>query len=388
MKGFFTDIKKNEEKDYDIIFESDSENTKGMIPEEQQKLYNEIKDTLTDIQSLIDTNDAIKEKYGKYFEKILSLSQDGLVGETAQPVSSLRSLRKLKAEMILIEGHLTKVLEMPTGYCECPDKDCPISEDKTNKNFFRNIREADNKSDYKIIFEMHSENAIEDMPEDQENLYFEIEDANNVIKSLIKTDDSIKRKYFDRLLVLSQVGLIGETAQPKLALKSLDKLKEEIVLSEGQRIKNQYMMQLGITGLIMSAIAITFYFIIETNFKGLVNLNMFFITWIGAMMGAFVSFGARKSKITFQQLSILEEDMMTPTIRLIFVGILSLILLLFLNSKVISITIGEIKTGQVYKTRTLQMIVGIIAGLFESKLGNVFYDKTQDAFGKKQSTED
>lgn len=386
MKSYFISIKKGENEDYNLLFNPNPEDSKEKLSKEDQKLYDEIKDSLTVIKSLMDTNEEIKNKYGKYIDKILLLSQDGLVGDNAQPISSFKSLRKLKAEMILIESHLSKILDIPIGYCECLDKDCPISEDKTIKNFFAEINESLD-TEYEINFKMHDENSIADMPEDQETLYFAIEDVNIIIKNLYNTDDHIKRKYFDELLDIAEFGLLYPSAKPKLALKSLTKFKEEIVLMEGQRIKNLYMKRLGLNGLIMSAIATALYFIIANTgvFNQLKSLNMFFITWTGAMMGAFVSFGARKNKITFQDLSILEEDMMSPTIRLIFVGISSLILLLFLSSNFITITIGSINSKTIHEFRTSQMIIGILGGLLESKLGNIVYDKTKVTLGETES---
>ena len=60
------------------------------------------------------------------------------------------------------------------------------------------------------------------------------------------TDKQTKIKYFDKLLSLSQVGLVANPAQTETAEFALMKLKDEIVLVEGKRIKNHYMKYLGI----------------------------------------------------------------------------------------------------------------------------------------------
>lgn len=99
---------------------------------------------------------------------------------------------------------------------------------------------SENKDElFDIKCELHPEHAKESIPTEQETLYTEIESTNNIIKSLHNTKDEIKSKYFNKLLSLSQAGLVGETAQPNLASKSLIKLKDEMVLVEGQRIKNE-----------------------------------------------------------------------------------------------------------------------------------------------------
>lgn len=84
------------------------------------------------------------------------------------------------------------------------------------------------------------------IPKDQQELYVKAESACNIIKALENTDKQTKKKYFDKLLSLSQVGLVANPAQTETAEFALMKLKDEIVLVEGKRIKNHYMKYLGI----------------------------------------------------------------------------------------------------------------------------------------------
>ena len=44
-------------------------------------------------------------------------------------------------------------------------------------------------------------------------------------------------------------------------------------------------------------------------------------TWLGAMVGAWVSYGARKFQLEFEDMSLIEKDMVEPIIRLIYIGI-------------------------------------------------------------------
>lgn len=130
-----------------------------------------------------------------------------------------------------------------------------------------------------------------------------------------------KKKYFDKLLSLSQVGLVANPAQTETAEFALMKLKDEIVLVEGKRIKNHYMKYLGIDALIIGAIAsivlgICFYF---TRWIGCISVLCIII---GALTGTWVSFGARKFEIEFEDLASLEKDKMTPVIRLIYIAVI------------------------------------------------------------------
>ena len=222
---------------------------------------------------------------------------------------------------------------------------------------------------FDIKCELHPEKAKEAVPTEQAKLYNEIENTNNVIKSLKNTQNETKQKYFDKLLSLSQAGLVGETAQPDLALNSLTKLREEMVLVEGQRIKNSYMMDLGIKAVTLSVVAMALAIIsIEVS-----CYNLF--TAFGAFAGTWVSFGARRFNITFEQLSLLEEDMMSPWIRLIYIGVCSSIFLLMLNTKILSISIGTLSTTTIKDSVELQITVGVLCGLVESKIGLNLYKK-------------
>ena len=162
------------------------------------------------------------------------------------------------------------------------------------------------------------------IPKDQQELYVKAESACNIIKALENTDKQTKKKYFDKLLSLSQVGLVANPAQTETAEFALMKLKDEIVLVEGKRIKNHYMKYLGIDALIIGAIAsvvlgICFYF---TRWIGCISVLCIII---GALTGTWVSFGARKFEIEFEDLASLEKDKMTPVIRLIYIAVASLI---------------------------------------------------------------
>lgn len=234
---------------------------------------------------------------------------------------------------------------------------------------------SENKDEpFDIKCELHPDYAKESIPTEQETLYTEIESTNNIIKSLHNTKDEIKSKYFNKLLSLSQAGLVGETAQPNLASKSLIKLKDEMVLVEGQRIKNEYMKKLGLNVLISSGEALLIY--IALNWFPVTRpFAMYGLAFIGALIGTWISFGARKFSITFEQLSLLEEDMMEPWIRLLYIGVCSIVFMLFLNTQLISIGIGGITTATISNSIEIQLSIGVLCGLVESKIGINIYKK-------------
>ena len=84
--------------------------------------------------------------------------------------------------------------------------------------------------DFDINCDLKSNNIT--VPDDQQNLYEEVEYVCTIIKSLHNTHDSIKRKYFNKLLSLARAGLVGieGNCETTLAFKSLNKLKEEMLI--------------------------------------------------------------------------------------------------------------------------------------------------------------
>lgn len=251
------------------------------------------------------------------------------------------------------------------------------------KGYFVVYENEDEQFDIKCDLRPDVEDNV---PEEQSLLYSEVESTCNVLKALDKTSDETKRKYFKKLLNLAQVGLVPEHgAQPEMAMIALEKLKAEMLHIEGKRIKNQYMKRLGITAMILSilfgcAMGIVFCFLRNNVFC------MMGYTWLGAMVGAWVSYGARKFQLEFEDMSLIEKDMLEPIIRLIYIGICSLIFELFLSCGFVTITVGNITTESIINHEEIQILMGIICGLVESKMGIDIYKKANSVieFGEEK----
>lgn len=167
---------------------------------------------------------------------------------------------------------------------------------------------------------------------------------------------------------------MANPAQTETAEFALMKLKDEIVLVEGKRIKNHYMKYLGIDALIIGAIAsivlgICFYF---TRWIGCISVLCIII---GALTGTWVSFGARKFEIEFENLASLEKDKMTPVIRLIYIAVASLIFALLMNVGLIDVKIGNVDISKAFTDIKPALVIGVLCGLVESKIGIQVYNK-------------
>ncbi|MFE9082304.1 hypothetical protein [Bacillus mobilis] len=240
---------------------------------------------------------------------------------------------------------------------------------------FLNVRSNPNEK-FDIVFEMNPAVPAVELPEIDKELYSTVENVTTVIKNLHGTSEKIKKTYFKRLLSTAQIGAVGANPSPELALSSIRLLKEDILTTEGHRIKNNYMTKLGIASLISIGLCWLVYLILDYLAVSPLDTSYFNI-WSGSMIGTWVSFGARKFNISFEELSIIEEDKMAIYIRLPYIGVCSLIFLLFLNTNIFSFKIGEFSLDTLNKNHELQLIIGVLAGLLESKLGLKIYNKAE-----------
>lgn len=233
---------------------------------------------------------------------------------------------------------------------------------------------CENKSEeFDISFRVNP-TMTDDIPKNQQELYAKAESTCNIIKSLEHTDKQIKRKYFDKLLSLSQVGLVADPAQTETAEFALMKLKEEVVLIEGKRIKNHYMKALGLDAVTIGALTSTvlgvcFYF---TGWRWCISALCIIL---GALAGTWVSFGARKFEIEFEDLASLEKDKMSPVMRLIYIAVTALIFALLMNVGIVDVKIGNVDISTAFIDAKPALTIGILCGLVESKIGIQVYKK-------------
>lgn len=230
---------------------------------------------------------------------------------------------------------------------------------------FRVYRDAENPSD--IRFEQVS-NSGAPAPEDQLELRDEIDRTLTVVQMLFPDKDSQFEEYFRPLLSLAQVGLVGDSADPKLAGRALATLKDEIVSREGGRIKNQYMKKLGIYALSMALPIAVIGAILHYVCPELRAISGFLLLWSGCMAGVWLSFGARKVFLKFEDLNIVEKDRLDPAIRLVFAGLLTMIIGLLLSTKAVVINLGGVTTENFTSSIEICLLIGLLCGFSEQAL--------------------
>ncbi len=210
-------------------------------------------------------------------------------------------------------------------------------------------------------------------PEEQSRFKAEVEKALTVLS--IVYPDCRNRDYqraFDGLLGLARVGLVGDNAAPAVATQALETWKEHIVLREGLRLKKRYIELLGVWAGVFAAFAVVGYYLFLTRVAPATGLSAgyanFFVLFVGCMGGAWCSFVIKKPALRFSDLAVLERDQISPPQRLIFTGLMTVMLGLIFSSGLIDLDIGTYKASQILESGRIALLVGAFAGLAEKVL--------------------
>ena len=176
----------------------------------------------------------------------------------------------------------------------------------------------------------------------------------------------------DRLLdeyirKLAGIGLEGPHVE--LANLALDGLRGEFVAAEAGRIKNAYVRTLGLSAGIAAVTLFLAYGLVDLGFitSGFwVGHKAFLLAAAGAAIGTWLSFSIRRVTLSFDDLAILEEDLLDPSVRVIFVIALTVAVCLLFWTGATNIEIGNLKTSHFVGATSL--LVGVFAGISERAL--------------------
>jgi len=227
------------------------------------------------------------------------------------------------------------------------------------------------------------------VPEIQQKLHLEVEKTLVVLQMLFDKDEKSFGLYFNQLLSLAQAGLVGDNAQPTIALNALQQFKNEIVDKKSGEVKNNYFKTLGLKafkfgiiplGIGLIIIILHYYFPASSELEKLNVFSNFLFIWSSCMLGVWLSFGARKTILKFEDLNILEEDRLEPTMRLLFAGFITIIFSFLFITKAMTIEIGNISTSAISDDTIVAIIFGTLLGLSEQVLGKKITKKAASMF--------
>jgi hypothetical protein len=185
--------------------------------------------------------------------------------------------------------------------------------------------------------------------------------------SLVSRAERLQDEYIRKLAGVARLGLEGPHTE--LANLALDGLKREFVAAEAGRIKNSYVRSLGIAAGLATLAFVTVYSLVDF---GWINSSFwsvhkpFLIAGMGASVGTWLSFSVRRVSLGFEELAVLEEDLLDPSLRVLFVVILAGAACLLFWTGAINIEIGLLKTARF--AGATAFLIGVFAGLSERAL--------------------
>ena len=221
--------------------------------------------------------------------------------------------------------------------------------------------------------------------DDQAKLYDDVNAVLDVVRRLYLPDGTRPnatkfRTYYVRVFRLAQVGLEGTDPSPKQSKGALESLKGSLLDDEGLNIKTKNLSALGWTAWKFSWPLLVVYAFLRLVGPGNVDtfLNTLQISrvaaanvtllWIGCFVGVCLSYGVRTSTLTLTDLVTPGPDRLSPSLRLLFIGTLTMFFGLLFMMKIVELKIGEYSTASIGNDPSVAFIVGILFGLSESAL--------------------
>jgi hypothetical protein len=266
----------------------------------------------------------------------------------------------------------------------------------TTPNMYKSAFKAvkDPKNEGSILFFTPEDWQGGEVPADQLELVTEFDNFADILRRrfLPKHQEALTRHY-DRLLGTAQAAFNGP--DPKLAVgkRALEQHRLELVAEEGGAIKSEQFRRMVLAAAIVTLLIWVAAIVIRISIdsatvrgwvttaptdktillKSVQWTNTFtpihlaiFLT--GALIGLCVSFYVRNPNITFEQLRSPEADLTPPWLRVVGVTILSVILALLFQKRVIGISIADISTEKLNEDALSAFIVGVCCGLGEVAL--------------------
>lgn len=218
-------------------------------------------------------------------------------------------------------------------------------------------------------------------PQDQLDLKRDIERVLFAVKKRFITHEKPTpkfRPYYVQLIDLARLGLRGPTAMPEIASRALQNLTAELIDTEGGAVKNGHLGRLALTGLLLAAPCLILYVLacLAPNYIQVMPLlarlwldprqfSCFMMLWIGCFTGVTLSYGARTTKMTVEDLIVTDADYLSPLTRHLFAGALTMILGLLLGYGVIEIKLASISSRELLHDPTVAFLVGALCGISE-----------------------
>lgn len=230
------------------------------------------------------------------------------------------------------------------------------------------------------------------VPADQEALKTAVDSTLTSLRIILRPDTgepATKRRfseYFNRIVSAARVGL-QTPAYTEVAMPELQAVRAEIVYREGPTIGNRYLKRLGARALLYFLLAMTIQIgsvLLERHGPAIfahLTLHNLPLMWAGSMMGAWLSIGISRRAPSLEDLARIREDSLDADIRLVFVGLLTVVVGLVLLTNMVTITVGDFDGSTINKQWMVALLVGAFCGIGEKAMSNRLVQQAERLFG-------
>jgi hypothetical protein len=231
-------------------------------------------------------------------------------------------------------------------------------------------------------------------PKEQSDLQIAIGEALDTVKTLYIDQQGVPapsfRLYYTRLFRIAELGLEGN-AMPDFAKVSLDRIVDDLVDAEGARVKNAHLGRLGIWALILAGAFLALYLaicLLATRpllpYFGVdpTTAKSFMLLWIGCFGGVWLSYAIRTTALKLRDLVVPDADRLLPLTRLIFAGLLTMILGLLLALGFVDVRVGGESLAAFTRDPMKALLLGLFCGVSELLLPSMVGKRAGDLVEK------
>lgn len=196
--------------------------------------------------------------------------------------------------------------------------------------------------------------------------------VNSTINEIFEGDEEFK--WLERLEGIVRVGSISTYSL--LASTQLEKLKEDLVISNGNELKFNYLKESGKYVLILMGISFLL-MLLEMKCKVIPLVNpIYFVNYlfviIGTAIGSWLTFAITKREVSFDDLRVLIKTKKLPLLRLVVITLIATAFYFMFITDFINIKVGEnFDTASLTNesAKNVAFLIGVFLGMSENSIG-------------------
>ena len=258
----------------------------------------------------------------------------------------------------------------------------------------RELAHAPDPNDHRAVEIYFGLDAVTEPPKDQMDLQDAIDRVLQTVRTLYLRENGEQsakfRLFYVRLFRVAQLGLEGN-AMPDVAKAALERAIDDLIRSEGPRVKNLHLRGLAIAGSLLATAPLIIYIGLRLGALAgtLPQLGIdaqvtagFMMIWVGSFVGVWLSYALRKAVLKLRDLIVSDDDYLWPVTRLVFTGLLSNVIGLLLFYDVIKVALGPLSLNEFAHNPSIALLLGMVLGINELLLPSAVTNKTRDLLDK------